>query len=113
MTVVWSLADTFGVIPHPANERVAGLLRGWWSTPRSFGCRAAKRSAVWHVVHPDPRAWCARCAADRAEQERHCCYCSEPVASGSVLLVHEMHAGAVVVLARAHEGCHESGADHV
>lgn len=110
---LWALADHFGVVPSPPNERLSRLLQAWWSLPRRFGCVTARQPGVaWLVVCPDPSVWCAACAADRFASEVRCAYCAKRVGPPEgTALYHEMRGG-VVVVGRAHVDCHESEAGH-
>ena len=64
------------------------------------------------MLAPDPAVICGVCLAARYGEERRCLYCRRFVApEDEVALVYEMRT--VTVVGRAHERCHESGADRV
>lgn len=104
--LLWSLADTFGIVPQPPTERLARLLAAWWARPRAFGCAAAKRVGVeWFVVAPDSRIWCATCAADRFVAASQCVHCGANVpGDNGVSVVFAMRG--VHVLGRSCLPCH-------
>src|SRR5687767_10048309 len=76
---LWALGEGFGVIPAPPDAATAKLLGDWWQIPRSFGCPAARPSAVWTVIAPNPAILCPRCATETFLRERRCCFCGRTV----------------------------------
>lgn len=105
---LWALAEACDVIPAPPDPALAGLLRGWWELPRTYGCQAAKTTGSWTIVAPHPEVWCPDCALVKFETLRVCCYCHQTIRrlSRSDALIFQMRQQ-VNVLARAHSHCAE------
>lgn len=72
VSVLWNLADEFGVIPMRTPEPLRALIADWWAAPRVFGCHRMRGD--WFVVAPDVAVYCGACAALRLRRET-CCVC--------------------------------------